>query len=79
MAGVAESDVFAEFKRKREDWDDAMSTSDRMDGAFLSTVCPDCGRSVSALIRDEDHPYVGLACPQCRFGTGDTEWLERVA
>ena len=66
------SDVFAEARRLREDWRDAEETSDAMDGAFLAVQCPDCRRSVNALIRDDDDPWIGLSCPQCRH-----EWTER--
>lgn len=48
--------------------------ADAVDGAFLATDCPDCGRHVNALVRDDDHPHVGLWCPQCHH-----EWTERVA
>lgn len=68
--------MFAESKRAREDWDDVLATSDATDGAFLATVCPDCGRHVNAFIRDEEDGLLGLACPQCGHGTGDIEWLE---
>lgn len=71
MRAVAD-DVFAASKRMREDWDEVLAASDAMDGAFLVTVCPDCGGHVNALVRDDDHPHVGLWCPQCHF-----EWTER--
>ena len=68
------ADVFAEAKRLREDWAAAEDASDAMDGAFLATQCPDCHRSVNALIRDDDAPWIGLMCPNCTH-----EWTERRA
>lgn len=68
---TAEDDVFAAARRACEEWD---LMADVMDGAFLMTDCPDCTRRVNALVRDDDHPHIGLFCPMCRY-----EWTERVA
>lgn len=69
-----ESDVFGAAKQVAEQR--AEPTPD-LKGAFLETVCPNCQRTVGALVIDGPDPvFVDLQCPRDLCGH---EWSERVS
>ena len=47
-------------------WDEAEYETQRLAGALLDTQCPHCLLNTGALVLDDDHGWLRLACPGCR-------------
>lgn len=54
-------DYLGERRHHLDAWDDHDPAS--FDGAFLTTTCVGCGRTINAPIRDTDTAWVVYDCP----------------
>lgn len=69
-----EDDVFGAAKQVAEQ---RTEPAPDLMGAFLETVCPNCHRTVGALVIDGPDPvFVDLQCPRAECGH---KWSERVS
>lgn len=65
-------DYMGERKQHVEAWDADAYRFDRLAGALVETVCPNCTLTVGAMVRNTDTPWIDLVCPAC-----DAEFTER--
>lgn len=69
-----EYDVFGAAKQVAEQ---RVEPAPDLMGAFLETVCPNCRRTVGALVIDGPDPvFADVQCPRVECGHG---WSERVS
>lgn len=66
-------DYLGDAKAHKEGWADADAFHrERLAGALIDTVCPNCTLTIGAFVRNTDTPWLDLVCPAC-----DHEFVER--
>lgn len=68
------TDDLTEAKRYTAQYDEAEFYAQRLAGALIHTVCPNCTLTVGAMVINNDEPWIEVGCPAC-----DHRWTEETA